>query len=94
VDGGGLSKTTGNGEGRRGGTTGDLLERLMIFLDRERERWGVTPGYVYKRDTVTIPEVHAASPAAASPPLPLADNVTDMEGCSNRTPGNGTSDVS
>jgi len=42
----------------------------MIFIKGERERWGVTPGYVYKRDTVTIPEVHAASLAAASPPLP------------------------
>ena len=30
---------------------------------------GGDPGYVYKKDAVTISEVHTASLAAASPPL-------------------------
>jgi len=49
-----------------------LLKRLTID-SLKGERDGGEPGYVYKKDAVTIPEVHAASLAAASPPLPLAD---------------------
>ena len=49
-----------------------MLKRLTID-SLKRERDGGQPGYVYKKDTVTIPEVHVASFAAASPPLPLAD---------------------
>jgi len=43
----------------------------LFFIEREREReMGADPGYVYKKDAVTMPEVHTASLAAASPPFP------------------------
>jgi len=42
---------------------------VVVFIERERKVGG-DPGYVTRKDVVTISLVHRASLAAASPPPP------------------------